>query len=216
MRKVMKKYKAGSVFSFKISNGMYLSGRIVLDVAKQCVNKKLIEPDSPLSIYNGALLVEVYKGITATPEFNPCDILIPGVFVDKDALNEGEWGFIDYENINPENIEFPESFIDSAEGIFFARGEVRLSISLERYELEKINIRPSMESSYALPDICLYYLDLKHLVDHEYAEQMNLASSDLRFSPHRSRIYSLLGENESESYYQMSTRYGNDISRFYK
>ncbi|MFW5720280.1 MAG: hypothetical protein ACOCXT_04615 [Candidatus Dojkabacteria bacterium] len=38
---------------------------------------------------------------------------------------------------------------------------------------------------------------------------------DLRFSDVRSKIYTLLGEDEHQSYYQMSTRLGHDIHRFY-
>jgi hypothetical protein len=46
-------------------------------------------------------------------------------------------------------------------------------------------------------------------------ELRSLKDSDLRFTKHRSEIYHLLGEDENQSYYEMSTRLGYDIQRFY-
>jgi hypothetical protein len=76
----MSNYKIGDIFSIQLPNQKYIFGRILLDVKKQCVKPKLIDPNSPLSSYDGCLLVEIYKELSDNPNFLGQEKLIPGFF----------------------------------------------------------------------------------------------------------------------------------------
>jgi len=176
----------------------------------------LLKPDSPLLIHDRAILVEVYTGLNTAPTFKRSEILLPGVFVDSESLRSGDWGIIDHVEVNPTEVEFPEGLAPFAGHAFFRKGEISLQLPLTEDDARRINVSDTGIPSAALPDVCLYYLDLKHLIQHEYAEACHLKNADLRFSDQRREIYRMLGEDETLSYFQMSRRIGFDITRFYK
>jgi hypothetical protein len=202
-------------FSISVAEGKHVSGRVLLDVKAQCVRPKRIDIASPLWNFGNALLVETFREVRSEPLFVAGESLIPGIFVDKDALKEGMWFEQTHEVIDPTKIEFPEFLIPEASGPRFARGEVELPLDIDNTELERIAATPTLKSSFALGDICLYYLGLKHLMSHEHHEAMNLARTDLRFSEHRGRVYRLLGEDPNEPYFALATRHGHDPRRFF-
>lgn len=212
----MVKFKHGDIFSFQLQNQKYLCGRILLDVKKQCVKSKLISPDSPLSFYDGTILVEIYRELFDQPTFSSSEVLIPGFFLDVEPIKSGEWAIVDYQEVEPIQVEFPETLALFNGRQCFQKGEIRLDIPQMIEEDESWKIYPTITSPYALPKICLYHLGLHEFLKPAQLETMNLKRLDLRFSEHRSEIYQMLGEDENQSYYQMSNKFNYDITRFYK
>jgi hypothetical protein len=214
----MVKFQTGDIFTFKLSTNEYICGRIMLDIKKQCVSPKLLPPDSPLYFFNGSLLLEIYKSTATQPVIDNSEILIPGIFLDSDSLKYGIWSIIGHQDVNPEEVEFPEALISHGLRAQFLRGEVALNIDLKEEELKKINVYQTKKPSGILGEICLYHLGRIDEINNSWVhsiEVFNLKSSDLRFTQHRSEIYHLLGEKENQSYFEMSSRLGYNIQRFY-
>ncbi len=211
----MTRFKHGDIFAIQLHNQQYLFGRVLLDVKKQCVKSKLLDPRSPLAFFGGAILVEMYREISVNRDCSGTDVLIPGIFVGPEGFKRDLWAVVDYKEVDPIQVEFPEGLVSSGRHSRFQRGEINLTLALTGKEKQQIGVAVPQKSALALADICLYYLNLKHLINHEYGDKMHLENADLRFSEHRSRIYQMLGEDENQSYYEMSTRLGYNISRFY-
>lgn len=215
----MTKFKAGDIFAFQLPTKEYMCGRIMLDVKQQCIRPRLLKPDSRLNFFNGSLLVEIYKSTFREPTANHSEILIPGVFIDSYSLESGEWSIIDHKDVDPKEVAFPESLIARGIGAQFVRGEIALDIDLQNEELERFNVYGTKNPSGMLGQICLYYLGRADEINDPSLgdiEFLSLKDSDLRFTAYRSEIYGLLGEDENQSYYEMSTRLGYDIGRFYQ
>jgi hypothetical protein len=215
----MTKLKAGDIFTFQLPTKEYMCGRIMLDVKQQCIRPRLLKPDSPLNFFNGSLLVEIYKSTFPEPTANHSEILIPGVFIGSNSLESGEWSIIDHEDVDPKEVAFPESVVSRGLDAQFVRGEIALDIDLQKEELERINVYGTKKPSGILGEICLYYLGRSDEINNPRLRDIELRSlkdSDLRFTAYRSEIYRLLGEDENQSYYEMSTRLGYDIGRFYQ
>lgn len=168
-----------------------------------------------MTFFGGSLLVETYRRLSDTPDFGESEVLLKGVFVDARSLKRGHWKIIDHQAVDPTQVEFPEGLVATGRGANFQRGEINLPVALSGQDVHRIAVFPTQQSSLALADISLYYLGLKRLIEHEYGDSRHLRYSDLRFSDHRSKIYQLLGEDESQTYYQMSMQLGYDIARFY-
>jgi hypothetical protein len=157
----------------------------------------------------------MYSGLSAVPAFVKSQVLIPGVFTDPGLIKKGVWQLVDHKRVDPTKIEFPEVIISFENHFLFQRGEISLPLLLRVEDSARIKAYHRVCSPELLPDICLYYLDLLHLIKHDYADSMNLKDSDLRFSEYRHEVYELLGEDENESYFDMSIRLGHDIRRFF-
>jgi hypothetical protein len=211
----MSNYKIGDIFSIQLPNQKYIFGRILLDVNKQCVKPKLIDPNSPLSSYDGCLLVEIYKELSDNPNFLGQEKLIPGFFLMPDPIAEQEWLIIDHLEVDPQQVEFPETIFLYNGRQVFQRGEIRLPIPEQLDENDGWDIYPSITSPYALPKICLYYLGLREFLTPVQQNTMNLERLDFRFSNRRSEIYKIIQEDENQSYYEIASRLGYDITRFY-
>jgi hypothetical protein len=211
----MSNYKTGDIFSIQLPNQKYIFGRILLDVNKQCVKPKLIDSNSPLSFYDGCLLVEVYKELSDNPNFLGQEKLIPGFFLMPDPIAEQDWLIIDHLEVDPQQVEFPETLSLYNGRQFFQRGEIRLPIPEKLDENDGWDIYPSITSPYALPKICLYYLGLREFLTPAQQNTMNLERLDFRFSNRRSEIYKIIQEDENQSYYEIASRLGYDITRFY-
>ncbi len=208
--------KHGDIFTFQVTTGKYISGRIILDIKEQCIEPNLLKANSTLNAFSESILVEIYSGLSQKPEWVKSKVLIPGILVEGDLLKTGEWEIIDYSKIDPTRVEFPETLILFEGQALFERGEISLHLSLDYDDLRRINVYPTFKSAKSLPDICLYYLNLKHLINDDFAETKHLKNSDLRFSEYRHEIYHLLNEDEHQSYFEMSSRLGYYITRFYK
>ena len=214
----MLKPKIGDIFALPLPNHQYLCSRILLDIEQQCFQSNLISEDSPLDVYRGLLLVEVYQKISKEPIYSGNKrTLIPGFFIDPEPIESEEWQIVDHNPVDPIKVEFPETLVINHGLSCFQRGEIRLELP-EEVDIEKtegLDIYPTITSPYKLPRICLYYLGLIDLLTPVQKKTSNLKKMDLRFSEYRSQIYQMLGEDENQSYYEMSSRLGYNISRFY-
>jgi hypothetical protein len=211
-------FRAGDIFAFELVNNEWLCGRVMLDIKQQCIKPRLLKPDSPLVSFNGYLLVDVYRDVFEKPTAAQSEILIPGVFVSTGSLESGSWPIVGYDEIDPTQVEFPESLGGRGRQNLFIRGEITLPIDLSFAEINRLNVYSAMYPSRILNEICLYHLGRANEIDNPRlrdVELRSLSSSVLRFTEHRSEIYRLLGKDETLSYYEMSTQLGHDIRRFY-
>lgn len=210
------KYKPGDIFAFPLTNDQYMFGRIMLDIEKQCVKPKLIDSESPLLAYSKSLLIEVYREVRDSKNFPGGEILIPGFFLDPEPIKLGEWEIVGYQKIDPIRIDFPEILAPC--DIFWAleRGEIRELLPEDLDENEDWIVREFIVSPYALPDICLNLLGMDRFIQPTDRNSIKIEKLDLRFSPHRTQIYQMLEEDENQSYYEMSSKSGFDVTRFYE
>ncbi|MGF1485818.1 MAG: Imm26 family immunity protein [Prochloraceae cyanobacterium] len=216
----MTKLKCGDIFSVQLPNQKYISARVILDVYKQCYEKNKIEELSGLFFYQECILVEIYSELFDEPTPKQSSVLIPGIFFANDPERTSAWQLIGHQPINPLQVEFPETLPGVGAQDCLVRGEITLP--LQRRKQRKYfpyglpEILPSLISPKAIVNISLYYLNLKHLITTQYPEIHSLVDSDLRFSEHRSRVYQILDEEENQSYYEMSSKLGLDVTRFYE
>jgi len=208
----MAAYKTGDVFTMKLADGRTTSGRIMLDVHRQCVQPKRVRPDSTLGFFNHSLLVDLYRSSGDLGER-----LIPGVFTDAKALTSGAWTIIGHEPVDPTTVEFPETLFTEGPHPRFIRGEVKLPVNLSYEEVMELNVFSTSEPSRVLAAIALYYLSHRESGgDPPAPSGGTLAASDLRFSLHRQRVEAALGDADREPYFAYSLRHGFDLRRFYE
>lgn len=100
---------------------------------------------------------------------------------------------------------------------YFVRGEVELPVELSFKKIREIDAYKTEYPCGILGEIALFQLGrAEEIVKPEVAVKLrDLGRSDLRFSTYRSWIYHRLGEEEDQSYDQMSKCMGHDLSRFY-
>lgn len=209
-------YKHGDVFSLQLPGGKYVAGRVILDVHKQCVRRKKITDESSLSFFDGTVLVDLYMHVADEPASDLAERLIAGVFVMDNLLKSGQWPVIGYVEVDPRIVEFPETLANVQGRMCFQRGEVVLPFAAHAPLLDSLMVYPTMHRADKLPMVCNFYLQQAGVIQHVNDDQArDLKYADLRYNEHRSEIYALLGEDESQSYYQMSSRFGHDIARFY-
>ena len=96
--------------------------------------------------------------------------------------------------------------------LFFPKKAIRYPNNIA----EDLGICPSFGSPGRLAYICLYYSNLKHLITAMNPEAYNRDNRDLHLSSHRSKIYKMLEEDENQSYYEISSKLGLDVTRFYE
>lgn len=215
----MVKSKVGDIFCFQIPNEEYIFGRILFDVTQQGSKPKLLKSNSPLIFFNDSLLVEFYRITSTSDVFDESitsDLLVNGVFIDPIFIKKGVWKIVGFQNVNPEQVDFPEALTAFEDHALFRKGEIALPLNLSESRLREINVYPTVFPPVVLFDICLYYLGLYSYINPEYISTSNLSHSDLRFSNFRDQIYKILGEDSKQSYVDASKKYGCDFFRFYK
>lgn len=93
-----------------------------------------------------------------------------------------------------------------------------LPLKLNFEDVQQIGVYQSINSSGLLKLICMFLLGRAEEIEDEGlrdSEAVTLQNSDLRFNNHRSEIYPALGEDESQSYFEFSSRFDYDIRRVY-
>lgn len=212
----MATYKHGDIFSLQLPGGQHVTGRVMLDVRKQCVRTKKITDDSPLSFFDETLLVDVYRKVADEPIADLSERLIAGVFVMDDLLKSGQWPVIGHQEVDPGIVEFPETLANVQGRMYFQRGEVVVPFSTHVSLLDSLMVYPTIHRADNLPMVCNFYLHQAGIIERVDDDQArDLRFSDLRYNEHRSEIYALLGEDAGQSYYQVSSRFGHDLARFY-
>lgn len=206
----MPEFKIGDIFRLDMPGGKSISGRVILDLYRQCLRPGKIGTDSPLAFVGRSILLDFYKEFSTHPVRDGATLLIPGCFVDSGPLQSGSWPIVGYETVEPTAVDFPEGLVNRGSEPYFVRGEVTLPLRLEFHDAMRINVFITRVASSKLPIVCERYLA------GDTSSVPNLSTSDLRFSPHRNEVYSALGEDPKEPYYVFSQRHGFDLARFYE
>jgi hypothetical protein len=209
--------KHGDIFVVPLPDGAYVSGRVILDV-HACLKRRLLPGGSPLGgILGDALLIEMYRQVLGRPEYVPSPLLVPGAFVDCSDEVGSSWPIIAHEDIDPRAVEFPEALIGyrtSVGQVSFDCGEMRISLPLKHAELDVVREFTRLHSAFLWPYTCLRLLGRESEVPADY-KMATLAGGDLRFSPHRDRIYSYLPFPKELSYFEKQAQLGLHLERLY-
>lgn len=208
------KLEHGNVFAVPLPGGGFLFGRVMLDV-RRCVRRGLLPVDSPLSGLS-PVLIEMYRGVSATTDYQPSELLIPGAFVQSQEIGKS-WPLVANVPVNPREVQFPESligFMHERGQCAFECGEMSIPLPLSLEECHRIDVHKTLHSSLLWPYTCLRQLGRDSEVPKEYV-MASLHHSDLRFSSQRARMYRYLAIKASESYFEQQVKMGHDISRLY-
>ena len=210
------KLKEGDIFYvYNDYYKRYFFGKILVDIKNRLVkraNKGLLWP---LDFFSDCYLVAVYKDITDTPVLKSREFIIPGSFIYKSSFNRKnkdamEWVYYDHENINYQELEFPEYIISCNDKICLQRGELSIPTGLTRTQYEnEFNITGSKTGGINYSNALL----LQGLP--AYKERIDY--SDLRLLPElRKKIYEMIGEDPDTPYYELALKHGKDLARFYQ
>ena len=121
-----------------------------------------------------------------------------------------EWVHYDHEDINYQELEFPEYLISSNDKICLQRGELSIPTGLTRTQYEnEFNITGSKTGGINYSNALL----LQGLP--AYKERIDY--SDLRLLPElRKKLYEMIGEDPDTPYYELALKHGKDLARFYQ
>ena len=143
------------------------------------------------------------------------EFIIPGSFIYKSSFNRKnkdgiKWVYYDHEDINYQELEFPEYLISSNDKICLQRGELSIPTGLTRAQYEnEFNITGSKTGGINYSNALL----LQGLP----AYKQRIDYSDLRLLPElRKKLYEMIGENPDTPYYELALKHGKDLARFYK
>ena len=215
----MKKGKAGDIFKIPLTEDEYAFGRLMLDVRAQCIETGKIANDNPLMIFPDALLIEIYRNTSAGQLPSNLEVLIPGLFSSNHCLRDGSWEIIDHKDVDPRELEFPESLsAGETSGAMLVRGETRQPVPMDMNEIMDIGIYPTMHPCRVLQELILFHLGRKDEIENrepDEVEYYELTNYDLRYYPERNRILTSGGIDPDEKYYELATRLGHDPGRFY-
>jgi hypothetical protein len=200
-----KRAKAGDIFSVPLPRGTEIFCQLLLDVRTQCIRPRLLPADSRLRFYADTFLQRVLRGPTPAS-----GSLLPPVFI-----WEHGWNQVGHGAVVPEQVDFPQGLLANGVRQGFVWGELWLPIALTAQEMMAINAFPPIKGSVA--EIALHALGRTAEIDPQFKVPEIFAASqlDLRESPHKGRIYSLLGARIGSTYFETALRYGYDVRRFY-
>lgn len=199
-------YRDGDIFSFPIGNNKFAFGRVVLDMFRQGVEKKVLNKSSHLYMGEGIILVEVYQEIEDNVEDKPnkLNVKAPGIYIADGFLKGGLWKILDNKPIDYTKIMIPEFLSHSgAFNSVFDMGEIRINVPIPFKKTEEFNLYPTIHPGLSLDE----FLDPKN---------KRLSKYDVKYSKHKDWIYSHLDIDKNKSYYELSKQKGFDLARFYE
>ena len=210
------KLKEGDIFY--VYNDYYKKfffGKILVDIMNRFVKRANEGLLWPLDFFSDCYLVAVYKDIADTPVLKSREFIIPGSFIYKSSFNRKnkdaiKWVYYDHEDINYQELEFPEYLISSNDKICLERGELSIPTGLTRAQYEnEFNITGTKTGGINYSNALL----LQGLS----AYKKNIDYSDLRLLPElRKKIYEMIGEDQDAPYYELALKHGKDLARFYQ
>ncbi len=213
----MEKARAGDIFAIPIDNGRYGFGQVMLDVEAQCIKPRLVEADSALGFFSGSYLIDVFRRTNSEREWIPSERLIAGIFVSPGLLKAGDWPIVDFAEIDPVKVEFPETFIAVGLASAFRRGEVEIPHPYQEPVLDRLEAFSTVHPSETIVEACEKFGLHEPPSSPAAVEPLphGAIRGDLRFRPERAEAYRLMGEDPNQSYYEMAMRHGFDLARFY-
>ena len=211
-----KKLKEGDIFYvYNDYYKRYFFGKILVDIMNRFIKRANEGLLWPLDFFSDCYLVAVYKDIVDTPVLKSREFIILGSFIYKSSFNRKnkdamEWVYYDHEDINYQELEFPEYIISSNDKICLERGELSIPTGLTRAQYEnEFNITGSKTGGINYSNALL----LQGLP--AYKERIDY--SDLRLLPElRKKLYEMIGEDPDTPYYELALKHGKDLARFYQ
>ena len=211
-----KKLKEGDIFYvYNDYYKRYFFGKILVDIMNRLVKRANEGLLWPLDFFSDCYLVAVYKDIADAPVLKSREFIIPGSFIYKSNFNRKnkdaiKWVYYDHEDINYQELEFPEYIISCNDKICLQRGELSIPTGLTRTQYEnEFNITGSKTGGINYSNALL----LQGLP--AYKERIDY--SDLRLLPElRKKLYEMIGEDPDTPYYELALKHGKDLARFYQ
>ena len=211
-----KKIKEGDIFYvYNDYYERYFFGKILVDIMNRFIKRANEGLLWPLDFFSDCYLVAVYKDIVDTPVLKIREFIIPGSFIYKSSFNRKnkdaiKWVYYDHEDINYQELEFPEYIVSSNDKICLERGELSIPTGLTRTQYEnEFNITGSKTGGINYSNALL----LQGLP--AYKEKIDY--SDLRLLPElRKKLYEMIGEDPDTPYYELALKHGKDLARFYQ
>ena len=210
------KLKEGDIFYvYNDYYKRYFFGKILVDIKNRLVKRANEGFLWPLDFFSDCYLVAVYKDIADTPVLKSREFIIPGSFIYKSSFNRKnedgiKWVYYDHEDINYQELEFPEYIVSSNDKICLERGELSIPTGLTRAQYEnEFNITGSKTGGINYSNALL----LQGLP----AYKKNIDYSDIRLLPElRKKLYEMIGEDPDMPYYELALKHGKDLARFYQ
>jgi hypothetical protein len=216
---VKKKLNYGDIFYLEAAKGKYVFGRVLFNVDEQYVpHSNEEESNTYLDSYYGCQLVEIYKGIYDSSDYNNKynEVLIPRAFVVNihSKSNKVAWGKVGYKEVDYTKVEFPEVIGRSNNAIWLKRGELSFQL-LNHDEITSEPFIVAINYPTNIVTSSLFLQGRKDLIKLLVLEKY-MIPQDLYFYPEiRIKLYKEIGRDLNKSYYELSKEEGFDFSRFY-
>lgn len=211
----MREQKTGDLFAIPLAPGEFLTGRLVLDLELQGVKRGLLKDGSHLDFFAGAAFIEIFRQIHARPTAALSQPAIAGLFIDWSALETKAWPVIGSSPVDPDRIEMPEWLVSVGSEIHLVRGEVGAPVRVPYQEAQRMYCRPTILSPRSIVDLCAAYVGRKELASKPGLDNP-MQWYDLRFSPHRDRVYAESSLPRDEPYVSLAAARGVDVRRFFQ
>lgn len=211
----IKKLAVGDVFAIKIGNtSLHYFGRVLFDVKKQYIKTKEF-PDNYFGWYGKSILIEIYKSISENLEATNLDLAVQSTFISPKNLLKNDIQVLRNEPVDPKKVGFPE-VISSIDGnICFNLGELQLKTQYDRKFADEANMFPRLGNMYWIQMAVFDYSGRRDLIEDKDDIKSNYFN-DIRNVPAlRKKIYSDLGEDPDQTYYELALKHGLDLARYY-
>jgi hypothetical protein len=219
------KINIGDILAVELENKMYMFFQIMYQIPRKNNKKEIakITPQSRLiddiKWYPGFFIINVYKQISKEKVLQNKEIMFKGVFAPSD-MKDYSFEIIGHEKIQVEDVEFPETLgANKEEGYFIQRGELKLYIRDWQKIEKELHNAPSTgyRDFYSLADSVLFLQNRKNEMQGKYFDGWKFYPNDLKYFPElRNTIYSLIGEDAKQSYYNIALKHGFDLAKLYK
>jgi len=210
----MSTIRQGDIFSVKTPDNRFLFGRILLDIATDCLDSGLAGENSPLFNWSDAYLVQVYNHIGHKEELPAgTPVLIRSIYVDMASFKQGIHNIVSHQPVRAAEVDFPETLVFDGK-VNFEKGEIQLVVDMSEDEFDVLDCFGQVHYSGSIPDMALPLMGLHHLATHA----MDMKQSDLRYCEEELEhsIKILCGYDPGKSYAQHIQEMGLDMHRFFK
>jgi hypothetical protein len=125
------KFTTGDIFTQKVDNETYITGRILLNFQEDTMlNGEESILSKYYSILSNTFLIQIYRELVNKPgPPNSTEILFPFTIVDSRAVEKKSWIKTGHKTVLPADIDFPEIITGDEKGhICYRRGEVSVPL----------------------------------------------------------------------------------------